>query len=329
MIDYYLGDPARARASFEQSLALARQSGDQREIADSAYGLALTYHVDGAYERAQRLYEGCLATDRAHGYRASEGAVLNNLGHLALLRGDRGQARMLIRESLLASREAGAQRRLAFTLSAVAGLVAAEHEAERALRFDSAGQAALELLGASLAPSMRALYDQDLRAARDALGQDRAEAAEEAGRSISLEQAVDEALAWLGEASDTHEPDRATVPASPASAPSPDDPTIGLASSVIGETGREQPRIQRRAESTSPGATGDLQQLTPREREVAGLIARGCSNREIAEALVVSEGTAANYVQRVLNRLGFHNRTQVATWAVEHGFSTDRTPPHA
>jgi DNA-binding NarL/FixJ family response regulator len=59
--------------------------------------------------------------------------------------------------------------------------------------------------------------------------------------------------------------------------------------------------------------------LTPREREVAVLLARGSTNREIAEALTVSTGTAANYVQRVMNRLGFENRVQVATWAVEHG----------
>jgi DNA-binding NarL/FixJ family response regulator len=59
--------------------------------------------------------------------------------------------------------------------------------------------------------------------------------------------------------------------------------------------------------------------LSPREREVAALIARGLTNRQIAEALVLSEGTVENYVQRIMGKLGFNRRAQIAAWAVEHG----------
>ena len=59
--------------------------------------------------------------------------------------------------------------------------------------------------------------------------------------------------------------------------------------------------------------------LTRRERDIAILLARGLTNRQIAQSLVVTEGTAANYVRRVLQRLGFQNRAQVAAWAVEQG----------
>lgn len=59
--------------------------------------------------------------------------------------------------------------------------------------------------------------------------------------------------------------------------------------------------------------------LTRRERDIAILLAKGLTNRQIARALVVTEGTAANYVRRVSQRLGFQNRAQVAAWAVEHG----------
>ena len=59
--------------------------------------------------------------------------------------------------------------------------------------------------------------------------------------------------------------------------------------------------------------------LSPREREVASLVAQGLSNRDIAERLVVSERTAENHVQRVLNRLGLRSRAQVAVWAVQNG----------
>jgi DNA-binding NarL/FixJ family response regulator len=56
--------------------------------------------------------------------------------------------------------------------------------------------------------------------------------------------------------------------------------------------------------------------LTAREREVAMLIAQGKSNREIAEAMTVSAKTIETYVTRILNKLGFGSRVQIATWAM-------------
>jgi DNA-binding CsgD family transcriptional regulator len=59
--------------------------------------------------------------------------------------------------------------------------------------------------------------------------------------------------------------------------------------------------------------------LTPRERDVARLVAAGLSNRQIGEALVITEKTAANHVQRVLDKLGVHSRTQLAARAATLG----------
>jgi len=59
--------------------------------------------------------------------------------------------------------------------------------------------------------------------------------------------------------------------------------------------------------------------LTKRELEVLNLIARGATNREIAEQLFVSEGTVKNHVSNILNRLGLRDRMQAALFAVEHG----------
>jgi len=59
--------------------------------------------------------------------------------------------------------------------------------------------------------------------------------------------------------------------------------------------------------------------LTAREREVAALIAQGKSNREIAETMTVGVKTVETYVTRILNKLGFDSRVQIATWAVEKG----------
>ena len=59
--------------------------------------------------------------------------------------------------------------------------------------------------------------------------------------------------------------------------------------------------------------------LSARELEVALLIARGLTNRQVAEELVISERTASTHVTHILNKLGFSTRSQVAAWAVEHG----------
>jgi DNA-binding NarL/FixJ family response regulator len=59
--------------------------------------------------------------------------------------------------------------------------------------------------------------------------------------------------------------------------------------------------------------------LTAREREVAAWIAQGKSNREIAEAMTVGVKTIETYVTRILNKLNFDSRVQIATWAVEKG----------
>ncbi len=61
--------------------------------------------------------------------------------------------------------------------------------------------------------------------------------------------------------------------------------------------------------------------LTPREREVAALLTRGLTNRQIAEALVIAERTASTHVTNILGKLGFSTRAQVAVWAVEQGLT--------
>jgi DNA-binding NarL/FixJ family response regulator len=66
------------------------------------------------------------------------------------------------------------------------------------------------------------------------------------------------------------------------------------------------------AASADDGAVG----LSPREREVARLIARGYTNQQIARELVVTRGTAANHVAHILTKLGLANRTQAAAYLV-------------
>ena len=58
--------------------------------------------------------------------------------------------------------------------------------------------------------------------------------------------------------------------------------------------------------------------LTPRERDVALLVARGLTNRQIASELSISERTSASHVSNILKKLGLKSRAQIAAWATEH-----------
>jgi DNA-binding CsgD family transcriptional regulator len=83
--------------------------------------------------------------------------------------------------------------------------------------------------------------------------------------------------------------------------------------------------------ATSPGSAHALADaaaavLSPREREVALLIARGYTNRQIARELVITEGTAANHVVHILNKLGLISRAQVAVWATEQRLASTPGP---
>jgi DNA-binding NarL/FixJ family response regulator len=62
-------------------------------------------------------------------------------------------------------------------------------------------------------------------------------------------------------------------------------------------------------------------ELTEREREILGHLARGSSNREIGEALFITEGTVKNHVSNILSKLGLRDRTQAALWARERGLA--------
>lgn len=61
------------------------------------------------------------------------------------------------------------------------------------------------------------------------------------------------------------------------------------------------------------------EQLSPRELEVLRLIARGCSNREIAQDLVISEKTVKTHASSILSKLGLASRTQAALYAMRLG----------
>ena len=83
----------------------------------------------------------------------------------------------------------------------------------------------------------------------------------------------------------------------------------------------EAQRLLMRRVAPDPARTA-LEDLTTREREVLVLVAKGQSNKAIADALFLSEGTVKGYVSIILSKLGVQDRTQAALWAVKHGVVT-------
>lgn len=74
-------------------------------------------------------------------------------------------------------------------------------------------------------------------------------------------------------------------------------------------------KLQPLSPPPAPEIPPGFHDLTPREREVLALIGQGASNREIAQALYLSEGTVKNHVTHILSRLNLRDRTQAALLA--------------
>ena len=85
-------------------------------------------------------------------------------------------------------------------------------------------------------------------------------------------------------------------------------------------------RVSRR--TRPPGEHSRLGQLSPREHEVAALVASGKTNREVAAVLFLSERTVGNHLARIFGKLGVHSRAALATLVAREAGGQDVPAPH-
>jgi predicted ATPase/DNA-binding CsgD family transcriptional regulator len=282
---YHLGKYAEARSYLERFLTIARATDEIWSIATTNMVLGYMALVERDYAEADDLYEQSLVTWRMLGATRFIARSLLELGHLAQHRGDDARAITFFTESLntaLESDQTDPMRSdtIAFCLAGFAEIWAARGQAQAAARIVGAIKALLEATDPGYVFIPFPRFGQT---------------------------EFDRAFAVVRDKMDL-----ATCATAFA-----EGRAMNLEQAVEYALTQLMPRI----EITVPnlGAKQNFGGLTPREREVAALIAQGKSNREIADQLVLSERTVENHVGNILSKLDFHSRTQIAAWAVNKG----------
>jgi predicted ATPase/DNA-binding CsgD family transcriptional regulator len=320
---------------------------DDPERIDAMNGLAWLATDQGDFAAANALFERSIARARAARDAVGEGTALFYRGRSRLMSGDFAGGGPDIARAMELQAAAGNEAMLAAALwfSALPPMVNGELdvtcerfercvELSEALDLPAVSARGLQLLGVAR------IEQGDLRGARAALAQG-VPAIADIGDRFAMPAGLS-ALAGL--AAKTGRPRAALMLAGAAAEYErvnhtylpqrmralldawlePVRATLGAAAAKLLDEGRrlaldeaialgldDQPEDRWRA-GPSPG-------LTRREQEVAALVARGMTNREIAGQLCLSIRTVETHVDRVLSKLGFRTRTQLTAWAHEEG----------
>ena len=195
---FFAGEDDLARERLEASLAIHQSREDALLTNRAQLGLLQVLVSIGDVETVKRIGPEALATSQALGDRWSEHFAHHFLGDCAVIEGDVPEAERRYRLSLEAAWQTGDQVETCYELQGMAMAAAGSGDAVRALRLASAAEANIRHLGVEhIPPFWVALVDRHVAMARAALDQDAADAAWEAGSTLSLRMAVDEALAAL------------------------------------------------------------------------------------------------------------------------------------
>jgi predicted ATPase/class 3 adenylate cyclase/DNA-binding NarL/FixJ family response regulator len=279
MVRHLQADPASARERMEEALAIWTGLGDSWSVATACQSLGWIASSTGDTGRARGLLDRALALFEGLGDRRGVAKVRWGFADAALREGDLASARRGFDDCLTDLREVGDRWLTAWTLERLAAIAAAEGRYRRAAALLASAQSSRDALSAPTPPVTRPEREGALAAVRRGL--DPADFAAESSRGRAM--APEEAAAY-----------------EPADEPRPTG-TLGFTLRVA-----------------APAAT-TRSPLTTREDEVVGLVARGLTNRQIADVLVIGVRTAETHVANVLGKLGLATRAELAAWAVEHG----------
>jgi predicted ATPase/DNA-binding SARP family transcriptional activator/DNA-binding CsgD family transcriptional regulator len=308
----FRGDYERARELYERSLALSREAGDRSGVAIALISLACIWAEEEEYEQADKLFEESLALGRELGKTGLISSNLINLGTAKLFEGDVEQCETLSKEAVALNRERGHRDSLPWALDNLGWAALSRGDFERARdQFEECLVLCRELNNRLLAAASL----EGLACAAGTRGED-----ERSARLFGAADALREAVGFPRDSGDLalQEPHLSSVH-------SRLDEKSWEAAFAEGRA-MDFDRSVRYALSDAESATHLLQEthrpvagarspsLTPREREVAALVAQGLTNRQIASRLVVSESTVETHLSRIFKKLSLHSRTQLTLW---------------
>jgi predicted ATPase/DNA-binding NarL/FixJ family response regulator/transcriptional regulator with XRE-family HTH domain len=343
------GDFVRGRAHLEEALELMQTLESATGIVNALDGLAILSNKQGDVEAARAYLDRELAVAQAFGAQMEIGNALYHLGALALDLGELGRARSLLEECKRVHAQVGEQRACGFADLALGRVESEAGNLDRAREHSQEGLLLLEQYGD---PRAVALARADLGSIATA-ARDFATAHEQLTSSLRMHEVIGDAAGvamvldrFAVLASAQRQSARAVRLAAAAVALREKAGAIlpaklqrKVADSLESSRRALGPELDRlvaagRALSSEavigealevlPTAPQDQQQsgaLSQRELEVATLVARGRTNRQIASQLVIAEATVASHMVHILTKLGLDSRAQVAVWAARTGFA--------
>ncbi|MCL2730118.1 MAG: LuxR C-terminal-related transcriptional regulator, partial [Actinomycetia bacterium] len=317
LIDGYAGDISAARGASHECKVLAEQLGDDRMLSNAIEHLGVTSLLSEGPRSATDHFEESLALARRTDDSAPVAVKLVRWGQCRLLLGETAQAQRLLEEAESICRDHGENWFRGYALWSLAIVSSRAGDTGRAMEHVRSSLRLSQRVGNALGIS-QAL---EVLASILASGSSSERAAELLGAGAELRDKVGGSvvplLAPLNEAT-RHKLIRvlgdrrfAAAHARGRSRSVADAVAIALAE-----------REQAVPEQAVPETRGNGQSLTKREREVAGLIAEGLSNKEIASTLVIARRTVEGHIENVMTKFGYHSRAQIAARvAAEHGYS--------
>jgi predicted ATPase/DNA-binding CsgD family transcriptional regulator len=308
---YLQADADVARNLVDESVALWRDLGDQAGLAWAQWVLALNARHREPAMAVVAAEESLARFREVDAVRPGVPQALWLLGTLARAQGDYARADTMFHECLAVGRAVGDPASVAMALLGLGGVCYLKNDLSQAVATLRAALACFRDLGIR---RMVADCFEGLAATLAAAG-----SAEEALRFAGAATALRERIGAPLSVRQRGALDRRLAPAlrrlSETAAEAAWQAGRSLAPErAIAEALDREPLGVVRSDTRKP-ANG----LTAREREVAAMIARGLSNRAIAESLVISHGTAHRHVANILEKLDQHSRSQIAVWAIEHG----------